>query len=135
MADIVIFGGTSEGRKLAESFCEMNVQVHICVATEYGADLLPKHSHLHVHTGRMDAARMEEFLMALSADYCLDATHPYAVEVTENICQACHRRGIPYIRVPREDESLMYDGKRDGMQGSSLFYELPDVEADRKSVV
>ncbi len=129
MADIVIFGGTSEGRKLAESFCEMNVQVHICVVTEYGADLLPKHSHLHVHTGRMDVSRMEEFLMALSADYCLDATHPYAVEVTENICQACHRRGIPYIRVTREDESLMYDGKRDGMQGSSLFYEMPDVEA------
>lgn len=128
MADIVIFGGTSEGRKLAESFCEMSIQVHICVATEYGADLLPKHFNLHVHTGRMDADTMEEFLMDLSADYCLDATHPYAVEVTKNIRQACHRRGIPYIRVIREDESQMFDGKRDGMQDNSLFYEVPDVE-------
>lgn len=128
MADIVIFGGTSEGRRLAESFCEMHVQVHICVATEYGADLLPKHSHLHVHTGRMDVDEMEEFFMTLSADYCLDATHPYAVEVTENIFQACHRRGIPYIRVIREDESLVFDGKKGGMQGNSLFYEVPDVE-------
>lgn len=129
MSDIVIFGGTSEGRKLAESFREMNVQVHICVATEYGADLLPEHSHLHVHTGRMDAVRMEEFLMGLSADYCLDATHPYAVEVTGNICQACHRQGIPYIRVIREDESMMFDGKKGGMQSNGLFYEAPDVEA------
>lgn len=42
---------------LAEAFRETDLQVHICVATEYGAELLPEGRNLHVHTGRMDEAK------------------------------------------------------------------------------
>lgn len=104
MSDIVVFGGTSEGRELAEALVGTDLQVHMCVATEYGDKLLPKGANLHVYVGRMDESEMEIFLTKRRASHCLDATHPYAALATENIFAACEKTGIPYIRILRESE-------------------------------
>lgn len=101
MADIVIFGGTSEGRLLAEAFENTKINVQICVATEYGASLLPNGGNISIHTGRMDEAEIEVFLREQKPAYCLDATHPYAALVTQNVKLACEREGISYLRVER----------------------------------
>ena len=39
---ILIYAGTTEGRKLASYLVRKGVSVHVCVATSYGASLLPK---------------------------------------------------------------------------------------------
>lgn len=62
MAGIVLFGGTVEGRRFAEAFQNTALELHICVATEYGASLLPECPNINVYTGRMDAGEMAEFL-------------------------------------------------------------------------
>ena len=61
MASIVVFGGTVEGRLLAEAFQNTALEVHICVATEYGASLLPDCFNIKIYTERMDADQMAEF--------------------------------------------------------------------------
>ena len=106
---VVIFGGTTEGRQLAEYLIQLNkkqkmqtIEVHVCVASEYGAQVLPEDAALKVHVGRLEQADMQEFLQAVQADLCVDATHPYAVIVTQNIYQACKAVEVPYIRVRRE---------------------------------
>ena len=106
---VVIFGGTTEGRQLAGYLIQLNkqqkmqnIQVHVCVASEYGAQVLPEDDALKVHVGRLDQADMQEFLQAVQADICVDATHPYAVLVTQNIYQACKVVGVPYVRVRRD---------------------------------
>lgn len=106
MAGIVVFGGTLEGRKIAEAFQGTKLKVHICVATKYGASLLPQCPNLVIHTGRMNQSEMESFFAAEEVEYCLDATHPYAVEVTKNIYAACENTGLPYIRVFRKEGTL-----------------------------
>lgn len=107
--NIVIFGGTTEGRQLAGYLIQLNkqpkmqnIQVHVCVASEYGAQVLPEDDALKVHVGRLEQADMQEFLQEVQADICVDATHPYAVIVTQNIYQACKVVGVPYVRVRRE---------------------------------
>ncbi len=106
---VVIFGGTTEGRQLAEYLIQLNkkqkmqtIEVHVCVASEYGAQVLPDDAALKVHVGRLEQADMQEFLQKVQADICVDATHPYAVIVTQNIYQACKVVGVPYVRVRRE---------------------------------
>ena len=107
--NIVIFGGTTEGRQLAGYLIQLNkqqkmqnIQVHVCVASEYGAQVLPEDDALKVHVGRLEQADMQEFLQVVQADICVDATHPYAVLVTQNIYQACKVVGVPYVRVRRD---------------------------------
>ena len=106
---VVIFGGTTEGRQLAGYLIQLNkqqkvqnIQVHVCVASEYGAQVLPEYDALKVHVGRLEQADMQEFLQKVQADICVDATHPYAVIVTQNIYQACKVVGVPYVRVRRD---------------------------------
>lgn len=124
---VVIFGGTTEGRQLAGYLIQLNkqpkmqnIQVHVCVASEYGAQVLPEDDALKVHVGRLEQADMQEFLQEVQADICVDATHPYAVIVTQNIYQACKVVGVPYVRVRRDmqDEPRSTDS---GMQMSGTY--------------
>ena len=46
---------------------------------------------------------MEAFLTAHAFDCVVDATHPYAVEVTQNIQSACTNKSVPYLRLLREN--------------------------------
>ena len=101
MTKLIIFGGTSEGRKLAEFCAERRIPAAVSVATEYGASLLPAGSLLEIHTGPMDLAAMEKWLDAQAPSLVLDATHPYAAQVTENIREACRRKNLPLLRVLR----------------------------------
>ena len=50
MADIVIFAGTTEGRKLGELCRELGIDALACVATEYGEALLAAGGSLRVRT-------------------------------------------------------------------------------------
>ena len=63
---VILFAGTTEGRILANWLDEQSgVTGIVCVATEYGAELLEEEmslKHLTVHCGRLDEDEIEAFL-------------------------------------------------------------------------
>ena len=99
MDKILLFGGTGEGRALAEWMLAKRIPCTVCVATEYGETLLPAGAEAHV--GRMDRDEMAA-LMGRGYALVVDATHPYAVEVTENIRAAAEAAGLPRLRLVRQ---------------------------------
>lgn len=114
MGKIWIFGGTSEGRRLAK-FCAKNgILATVSVATEYGGQVLCENQNEEADMasqegfpgqlmqGRLDDKQMREHLKAGDVDLVIDATHPYAVEVTENIRRACTAEAVEYIRLLRK---------------------------------
>lgn len=105
MKKIVIFSGTTEGRLLAESFAAAGVPVIVCVATEYGQEVMKPDPLITVHTGRMDSDGMESFLRHNSAEIVFDATHPYAEIVSQNIRKAVNNCNIEYRRIERDRSS------------------------------
>lgn len=106
MYDVVIFGGTEEGRLLAEFAASLPLRSCACVATEYGSSLLTPSSAVIVHQGRMDAAEMASFLNTHQPRLVLDATHPYAREVSENIRTVCQSLSLWLVRLVRPEGSL-----------------------------
>ena len=100
---ICLFAGTTEGRQLA-GILHHCTDLTVCVATEYGEILLDGIDGINVHTGRMDADEMLCFFKEKRFDRILDATHPYAEIVTENIRQAAERTNTPVMRILRETE-------------------------------
>ena len=52
--NIILWGGTIEGRKIAEYLSGTDAKVHVCVATGYGKDLLPEAENIIPHAGRLD---------------------------------------------------------------------------------
>lgn len=101
--NIILFGGTTEGKLLVEYMEQQGIACYVSVATEYGKKVLPSLlEHCKILVGRMDQQQMEAFFREKNIRLVLDATHPYAVEVTRNITKACEASGICCIRAGRE---------------------------------
>ena len=101
---ILLYAGTTEGRKLASYLGRRGVRLHVCVATAYGESLLPEEKNITVTHDRMDSGQMGEFMRAFKPDYVIDATHPYAKEVTKNLKSACEAMQVQYLRLIRGSE-------------------------------
>lgn len=61
-ASVVIFGGTSEGRELAEYAESHRIPVLVSVVSGYGESLLRESDMVRVHTGALDETAMRQFL-------------------------------------------------------------------------
>ena len=97
---ILLFGGTAEGHTLAQRLAQAGHLVTCCVATDYGRDVLEPQPNLTVRMGRMDQQAMEA-QMGKGFDCVVDATHPYAAQVSGNILAAARAAGLPYERLLR----------------------------------
>lgn len=97
---IMIFAGTTEGRLLASELTSRGIPITISTATEYGRTVLEPHPLQEIRSGRMT---YDEMLRTLGTyRFVIDATHPFAREVTDNIKKSCERLGIFYLRVIRK---------------------------------
>lgn len=104
MSDVIIFGGTTEGRRLAEFCGEHKIQTVVCVVSEYGEMLVPESTSVRVIRRALEKDEMEVLFVAEKPSLVLDATHPYARVVTENVTQVCQKMGIVWYRVLRKSE-------------------------------
>lgn len=143
MCKIWIFGGTTEGRLLAEYCSREKIEAWVSVASEYGEELLQEElmesgnagnpdlnyntkesgecadketcfakkrlknvqasSAVKVLRGRMDRYQMEEFIRNQGIHLVIDATHPHARLVSEEIQEACRRTGVRLERCLRAE--------------------------------
>ena len=101
MSKICIFGGTTEGRKLAEFLSGQPCDVMVCVATDYGQTLLPEAEHVSVSARRLPVGEIVSLLTEHRFDLVIDATHPYAQSITKSIARACRETGTPRWRLLR----------------------------------
>ena len=86
---VIIFGGTSEGRMLSECLCRNKIAHTLCVATDYGEEVLEPSEYAHVLQGRLNIEQMANLIRTEQCLVVVDATHPYAVEASQNIRKAC----------------------------------------------
>lgn len=109
---ILVFAGTFEGRQLAEAFAAKGWQnlSDFCVATDYGTEMLTEISGLSVLAGRKNRAEIESLLRSGGYGMVIDATHPYAAEVSQNIRNACEKEKVSYLRLLRQRSGENRDG-------------------------
>ena len=105
MYKVLVFAGTTEGYEICRFLADHQVRTMGFAATEYGGKSLTENEYLTVQTGRLDETAMEQVFIQEKPEMVLDATHPYAAEVTVNICTACEKTQTLYRRVLRESGS------------------------------
>lgn len=110
MSSIMIFSGTTEGRRLSQALKDKGIDVHVRVATEYGAEIMGYDESLDVQVGSCGGAEgIAKVITGFGCSAVIDATHPYALNITAHIKEACEKTGIEYIRLKRDDSSVEYD--------------------------
>lgn len=136
MKRIIIFAGTTEGRLLSDGLAKGGVPHILSVATDYGELVLKENPLVQVHKGRMNEDEMESFIEE-NGDLVFDATHPYASIVTDNIKEACNKKGKEYIRIIREKAAASQDNRLNPSEkngeGKVVYFE--DVESCAKGLL
>lgn len=110
---IWLIGGTSNSREVSKHLRENNIPHIVTVATEYGKKL---YEDTDVRVGRMDSRDMEDFIQENSIDKIIDATHPYAIDVSKNSLEAARTFKIPHIRFERKNLDYNNSRKFDGYE-------------------
>ena len=103
MYKAIVFAGTTEGYEICRFLSANKISILACVATEYGSHSLEAGDYLKIQAKRLDKQEMAELFHKEQPEFVLDATHPYATEVTKNIKSAALDAGISYIRVLRAE--------------------------------
>ncbi|OKH37560.1 cobalt-precorrin-6A reductase [[Phormidium ambiguum] IAM M-71] len=117
---IWLIGGTGESAKLAIGLLQIQLPLVISVTTESARSLYPNSPLLQVWVGRFNLSEIEEFLTQQNIIAVLDASHPYAVEISQNAIAACQKQQIPYLRFERPRWEV--GGWGDGEVGGKLIY-------------
>ena len=122
---VLIFGGTTEGRVLAEAAARGGAHVVLSVATDYGEEVLEDIQDMEgigIHKGHLDTGKMISLIDDVKPCVVFDATHPYAEEVTASVSAAAAAAGVRYVRVRRDTGAQAADPA-----GSAA--PVPDVKA------
>jgi len=110
---ILLAGGTKDSRLIAEKLLINNHNIIVTTATKYGGQLI-SHLDLEVRVARLDLEGLENLATEMNISQIVDATHPYAVEISNNLLKLSTIMGVPYYRYERSmleyrKENSFYD--------------------------
>jgi len=103
---IFVAAGTQDGREIVARLLAANCRVLASVVSSYGKVLLEKHDNLLVNDTPLDLPALKKMLVQHKIRVFVDATHPYAVNVSEHAMTACRELQIPFIRYERKESEL-----------------------------
>lgn len=102
---ILLLSGVSEGPVLAQALLEADFAVVATVTRDEARQHLFGHMQhaMTVEVQGFTEASLSRFLTQGGADLVLDATHPFAVRITQIASTVCAKLRLPYVRYQRPD--------------------------------
>lgn len=107
---IWVVGGTSNAKEICERLIATGVSVIVTVTTDYGRQL-SEFPGIEVVQGKLSYEEMEHLIHTRGVRLIVDASHPFATEVSTNAMLAAQTIGVPYLRFERANtrfESAIY---------------------------
>ncbi|MEB3122925.1 MAG: precorrin-6A/cobalt-precorrin-6A reductase, partial [Snowella sp.] len=101
-----VIGGTSESVVLAQAIAEKNFSCIVTVTTADAVKLYPVFPNLRIRVGQLKEFQIYEFIQQEKIIAIIDASHPYAIAISETVIQIAQAFQIPYLRYERAALSL-----------------------------
>jgi precorrin-6x reductase len=99
-----VFSGTSDGNALASELADSGHEVIVSAASEYGQELVVENfPGLVVRSGKIGVEARRRELRRSDAKAIVDATHPFATEISGQLIGLAREIGIPYVRYERPE--------------------------------
>ncbi|MGB7273629.1 MAG: cobalt-precorrin-6A reductase, partial [Geitlerinemataceae cyanobacterium] len=98
---IWLIGGTTESAEIARSIAVLKIPCIVSVTTESAKSLYPETSEFTIKVGKLEPDRIQFFLQQENIIGILDASHPYAIEVSQMAIVASQLYDIAYLRYER----------------------------------
>ncbi len=97
---VLLIGGAAESGPIAEALAANGFRVLVSTATDTPLEL-PLGRRVHRRTGKLDVNGIAELITDLNVHALVDASHPYAVEISRACQSACDLTKIPYFQWTR----------------------------------
>lgn len=94
--------GTSEGRRILSLINKHTNDIAVSTATTYGGEILKEFDIKVLNTKPLNKDEMLNWLNSNKIDILVDASHPYAQEVTKTALECANYLNIKYIRYERQ---------------------------------
>jgi precorrin-6A/cobalt-precorrin-6A reductase len=98
---IWIIGGTSESVIVAQAIAENNFPCVVTVTTADAVKLYPVLPNLRIRVGQLNDFQIHEFIQQEKIIAIVDASHPYAIAISETVIKIAQSLQIPYLRYER----------------------------------
>ncbi len=105
---IWIVGGTGDSREITGKLLERtDERIIVTTATSYGEKLLEEYKdrgkgRIETISERLDEKQMKELIISRNITAVIDASHPYAVNVSRSVIKVTGESGVKYIRFERK---------------------------------
>lgn len=106
--------GTSEGRKILSLINKYTNEIAVTTATTYGGDLLKEFNIKVLNTKPLNKEEMLNWIKVNGIDVLVDASHPYAQEVTKTALECSKELEIQFVRYERQ-------GSLENVNGSNII--------------
>ncbi|MDI6604276.1 MAG: precorrin-6A reductase [Thermoanaerobacteraceae bacterium] len=120
---ILCLTGTKDGREIANHLSKSGLDVIASTTTEYGASLYDE--RVKVHIGILDEKSLMDFVKSNGIDTVVDATHPFAKDISINAINVCKKLNIKYIRYERKtiyyDKSIIVNDYKEALEKAFEF--------------
>lgn len=98
---ILVLAGTTEGKLLAEKLQGQGLATVCSVVSDYGEVLLKETGITQVVVHRWDRPSLASFIQTQQIRAVVDATHPFAVNISQLAVQVCAELNVSYYRYQR----------------------------------
>jgi len=98
---LYLLGGTSFSRQVLAGLEDAGYRVRLSVASPLGVAEVDRPPSGGIQEGRLDRSGLAAEITAWGAAALVDATHPYAVEVSRTAREAAVAAGVPLFRATR----------------------------------
>lgn len=106
-----LIGGTQDSKILAPHLIAAEIPCVVTVTTEAARSLYPSSPLLTLHVGALDSASLPAFLQQYGIIGILDASHPFAVDISRLAIAAAAQNALPYLRYERPNLPLSSAGE------------------------
>jgi precorrin-6x reductase len=97
-----LFSGTSDGNALARALADLQGPIVVSTSSEYGGEIAREDCPgVTVWAGRQGVEARRRALLASRARAIVDATHPFAQQMSEQLIGLSKELDIPYLRYER----------------------------------
>ena len=98
-----IIGGTGESVIVAQAIAEKNFSCIVTVTTADAVKLYPVLPNLRIRVGQLNEFQIYQFIQQEKIIAIVDASHPYAIAISETVIKIAQILQIPYLRYERAE--------------------------------
>jgi precorrin-6A/cobalt-precorrin-6A reductase len=99
---VLVFAGTGEGPSIARALLEFGHRVSISVVSGAAARAYAGMPLDHLHVGPFPSGEsLGDHLSSRGVTFVVDATHPFALQISARLRSVCFTRNVPLLRFER----------------------------------